>query len=126
MRVDAYRQGWYEGQADMMCCLVGVGKPVGGLQVPTDLLGDVEAICEQASCLHCAEPCEGADGWSVLYIYRKPMMLDIIQRSRHFHDDSTLGVWFKGMMYGYSLADVERFVEENGLAIRSGSQPTST
>ncbi len=125
MNINAYHSGWYEAEVTQLCYLVGAGKPVGSVQAPTKLVTSLEAICDEAGCLHYAEGCEGHDGWTVLFVYQKSLMLDVIRHSRRFDDDSAVGVWFKGMMYGYSLDEVEKFVEKSGLRAMLGSPPVS-
>ena len=123
---DDYRTGWYEGRTDQMCDLVAAGKPVGSLLVAPHLVEALQVICEEKRCRCPVENGVGANEWSVFYVYRRPTMLDVIKHSRRFHDDSALGIWFKGIMYGYGLEEIERFINHNGLAVRSGSRPTST
>ena len=98
---------WHLSEAATLCCLVGSGKPAASVQVPVSLADEVEAECHRSGCLAYRDMgCVDA-GWCVIYIYRSPVMLDVIKHSLSFHDETPVEIWFRGCMYGYSLAAIE-------------------
>lgn len=101
---------WHLCEAATLCDLVRSGKPAASVQVPLSLAEDVEVECRNAGCSAYHDLSEAASGWCVIYIYRSPVMLDVIRHSLSFHDETAVEIWFRGCMYGYPLAAIEEAV----------------
>ena len=117
---DARRQAWYEGQVVAYCGLVKAGKPVASSQMPTALVPEMVDVCGQQGCRCYVHVSDQAPEWSLMFIYQRPMMLDVIKHSIQLDDSSALGIWFKGCMYGYSLSAIEQMAESSGLDAAAG------
>ena len=102
---------WHLSEAATLCDLVRSGKPVASVQVPLSLVEEVEAECLPNGCSVYCDLAAVDSGWCVVYIYRSPVMLDVIKHSLSFHDETTVEIWFRGCMYGYPLAAIEEMVD---------------
>ena len=82
-------------------------KPVASIQVSPEHRDAVIRLCDHHKLLTFEDDCAG---WVTIFIYTKPFMLDVIQRSLVMADRDAFEIFVRGSMYGYSLDNIEQFV----------------
>lgn len=104
-------RSWILGQVHVYCYLVSRGKPTADILVPKALVGDVLHEVEEVQGFGCRAFVEEGrnDDWRTIWIYQRPMMLDVIQAYREVshHLPACLKFWLTGCLFGYDQSEIE-------------------
>lgn len=118
---DSRQRGSHEGVITAYCEQVGVGvKPVASCQIPLQYVDDAKRICENCGCLYHIQEVPGYN-WVMIYIYKRPFLLDIIKYSLTMNDADAVQIFFRGCMYGYEMAAIEKMAACAAVQRRDGS-----